>query len=134
MPATYPSPTPMTAGSRKRKFHVSSTVMIMPVSGARTTAVKNAAMQMTMSASEAAGSIPICMQRRLMSAPSPAPIASMGTNAPQGTPAPMLETVTSSRSKTTSSSVTHSGEEKTACTPAKPLPRSDKKACPPPIA
>ena len=89
---------------------------------------------MTMSASAYAASIPIRAHSKLSSAPAPAPVASMGTNAPQGTPAPMLRTRSSPLPSATMSSVAHSGEESTARTPSERLPRSSKNPCPPPIA
>ena len=133
-PTIYPAPTPMTAGSRNRKSQVSSSVMTSPVMGALTTEVKNAAMQMTMSASAYDASSPIAANRRLMSAPSPAPTESMGTNAPQGTPAPILTAVTSALTATTRRIVAQSGAPNTDCTPSEPLPRSAMNPCPPPTA
>ena len=121
-PIRYPTATPRTAGRRNAKFHVSSTVMMTPVSGARTTVVKNTAMQMTMSASAYPAGIPIFCKRSPMSAPSPAPIASMGINAPHGTPAPMLKAVTSNLRSTIIMSDAQSGAEKTESTPSEALP------------
>ena len=78
--------------------------------------------------------MPMVCASKLNSAPSPAPMASMGTNAPHGTPAPMLSTVATSLRTTTMSRLAQSGEEKTEMLASEALPRSEMKACPPPIA
>ena len=138
-PTIYPTATPRTTGKSGVKLQVSSTVITMPVIGARTTQVKKAAMPTMTMRSESEASMPkkFCMKRE-SNAPVAAPIASMGMNTPQGTPQDIFTTDAINLKIKATASVPASPREKACSTVISVVPpcvpRASIRACPPPIA